>query len=172
MRESSRRMIRDAHCSYCGHPFAGDAGWPRACAGCRQISYRNPVPVAVALVPVGGGLLCVRRNIEPCKGLLALPGGYIDFGETWETAASREVREETGLIVPPEDFRVFDVASAPNGTLLIFGLARTERPMEFLDGLALCPEETMECVVAREPIELAFDLHTRMMMTHFHARMG
>lgn len=156
---------KDAHCSYCGARYPEGLGWPRACDGCGGVIYRNPIPVAVALVPAAGGLLCVRRNIEPGKGRLALPGGYIDFGETWQEACRRELIEETGLVIDAEELRIFEVASAPNGTLLIFGLAR-ERSLDFLEGIQPS-EETMECVLVREPIELAFPLHTRMMAAFF-----
>ena len=73
---------KNSHCSYCGRPFAEGQPWPRTCAGCARVSYLNPLPVAVLLLPAGGGLLCVRRAIEPGKGLLALPGGFIDVAET------------------------------------------------------------------------------------------
>ncbi|MBC8076948.1 MAG: NUDIX hydrolase, partial [Chloroflexales bacterium] len=65
---------KNAHCSYCGAPFAAAAPWPRRCAACGNTSYLNPLPVAVVLVPVGGGVLLVRRAIPPQQGTLALPG--------------------------------------------------------------------------------------------------
>src|SRR3954453_10021578 len=53
--ENSDMPRKDAHCSHCGHAFVADAGWPRTCAGCGTVSYRNPTPVAVVIQPVDDG---------------------------------------------------------------------------------------------------------------------
>src|SRR5688572_992089 len=88
---------RNSHCSYCGQPYTAEQSWPRQCAGCNNISYLNPTPVAVVLLPVDGGLLTIRRSIEPKKGMLALPGGFINYGESWQQGGARELYEETGI---------------------------------------------------------------------------
>ena len=152
-------MPRNAHCSFCGHAFVADASWPRTCAGCQNTSYTNPLPVAVALVPVGEGLLAVRRGIEPRKGQLALPGGFIEVGESWQQAAAREVFEETQIQVDASGIQDFCVLSAPDGTVLIFGLAQPISP-QALD--AFTPNtETMELALITSLDEpLAFPLHT------------
>jgi NADH pyrophosphatase NudC (nudix superfamily) len=105
-------FTQHSHCSYCGHPFEIDQVWPRLCAACGNTSFVNPLPVSVVLLPVDNGLLVVRRNIEPQIGRLALPGGYINRGESWQQAGARELFEETGIIIRPEDLREFRVKSA------------------------------------------------------------
>jgi ADP-ribose pyrophosphatase YjhB (NUDIX family) len=160
---------KNAFCSYCGRAFADGQAWPRACAGCEQISYLNPLPVAVLLVPVGGGLLCVRRDIEPARGRLALPGGFVEISETWQEAAAREVFEEAGVVIDPAEVRTFDARSAPEaGVLLIFGLARECTP----DALPpfVPSAEAAERVIIRGPQELAFPHHTRAVEAYFGNR--
>ena len=156
-------------CSFCGTRFPEDLGWPRRCPACGQTTYRNPLPVAVALVPVDGGLLLIRRLVEPQVGKLALPGGYINFGETWQAAAAREVAEETGVVLDPATIHEFRVRSAPDGTVLIFGLSA---PVERSAVAAFEPTaETSECLVIRAPVpDMAFPLHAEAIEAYFERR--
>ena len=54
-----------------------------------------------AVVVDEGRVLLVRRGREPLKGQWSLPGGLLELGESLTDGVSREVREETGLIVEP-----------------------------------------------------------------------
>lgn len=150
--------VKDAHCSYCGAPFPDGLSWPRRCPRCQNVTYRNPLPVSVVLLPIDDGLLLVRRTQNPSAGKLALPGGFIEVGETWQEAGAREVREETGFTVDAGGVRLFDARSAPDGTLLVFGLAQ---PQASQDMPPFVPSsETSEMELMRGPLELAFSTHT------------
>jgi len=156
---------KNSHCSYCGTAFETDA-WPRVCTHCGATSYLNPLPVAVALVPVEGrGILLVRRGIEPKKGQLALPGGFIEAGETWQAACAREVCEETGIELDPASVRDFCALSAPDGHVLIFGVTEPISPRA-LEGFTP-NSETLELTTSSEPVGLAFPLHTDALSRYF-----
>lgn len=155
-----------AHCSYCGCAYPEGAGWPRVCPGCDQMVWRNPIPVAVAIQPVetdtGTGVVVVRRDIEPARGKLALPGGYIEYGEDWRDALVRELFEETGLTAAASAVRLFDVHSAPlGGVVIIFG-ALPARPAAEMPR-SMPTVEASEWLVLTEPTDLAFDTHTKVL---------
>src|SRR5215813_3436542 len=94
---------KNQHCSFCGNRFDESQLFPRTCSHCNNITYINPLPVAVLLLPVDDGLLLIRRNIEPQMGKLALPGGFINLGESWQMAAARELFEETGIEIDAKE---------------------------------------------------------------------
>ncbi len=145
------------HCGYCGVRFPDGAGWPRRCGACTRLSFRNPLPVAVLLQPVDDGLLYVRRLLPPVGGL-ALPGGFVDHGESWQHACARELFEETQLRIDPALVTLFDARSAPDGTLLVFGRAPK---LTAGDLPPFTPtNETSERLVFAGQLETAFPLHT------------
>lgn len=165
------KLKRHAHCSYCGAPFAAEQLWPRRCAGCDNFTYLNPTPVAVCLVPVDDGLLVVRRAIPPKVGELALPGGFIDFHETWQEAAVRELHEETGVRIAAEEVRHFRTHSSRlgDGILLFFGVVGA-RTWSSLPPFAPLDADASEMLVIREKQTLAFPLHTQAVAEFFDER--
>jgi 8-oxo-dGTP diphosphatase len=63
------------------------------------MNARNPsLAVDCVVFDRVGRLLLIRRKNPPFRGQYALPGGYVDYGETTEHAAARELAEETGLV--------------------------------------------------------------------------
>ncbi|MFD6999599.1 NUDIX domain-containing protein [Streptomyces mirabilis] len=163
----------DSHCSSCGAPYGeANSGWPRTCAVCGGVAYRNPLPVAVALQPVyddrGTALVVITRTIAPARGGIALPGGFIDHREDWRHAVARELKEETGIDVASREVRLADAMSSPAGHLLLFGLL-PERPAAELPPSA-ATDETEGWHLLRRPAELAFPLHTLAARAWFEGR--
>ena len=88
------RMKIDIRCPHCGETVA---------------LYRNPIPTADIIIRVGSGIVLIKRK-NPPHGW-AIPGGFIDYGETAESAALREALEETSLNV--RGLKLFGVYSDP-----------------------------------------------------------
>ncbi|MCG8923877.1 NUDIX hydrolase [Lentzea sp. CC55] len=67
-----------------------------------------------------GRLLLVRRANPPGEGMWSVPGGRVEPGETDEAAVTREVFEETGLVVTVGRLAGSVRRPAPNGVFAIF----------------------------------------------------
>ncbi len=65
--------------------------------------YRNPTPTVDVILEQDSRVLMVRRKKDPFKDRLALPGGFVNEGETVEAAMRREAMEEASLEVYPID---------------------------------------------------------------------
>ena len=81
------------------------------CPHCGKIAmnYRNPFPTVDIIISIGTSIVLIERR-NPPHGW-ALPGGFVDYGESLEEAAIREAHEETGLKV--ENLRQFRAYSDP-----------------------------------------------------------
>ena len=101
------------YCSNCGHsPLdykcpEGDIHQRFICGNCEVIHYQNPKMVCGALAFWEGKVLLCKRDIEPCKGKWNLPAGYMENNETLAQGAARELREESGVVIPPEQLALY-----------------------------------------------------------------
>jgi ADP-ribose pyrophosphatase YjhB (NUDIX family) len=69
----------------------------------------GPFTTVDAIIEINDGIVLIERNNPPFG--LALPGGFVDYGESLEEAVKREAKEETGLDL--EDLKQFHTYSAP-----------------------------------------------------------
>jgi len=90
--------------------------------------------VAAVIFDEQGRLILTVRAHEPAKGMLDLPGGFVDMGETAEEALKREVMEELGIDVEPVEY----MGSFPNEYLY------SEVLYETLDMVFICKAAQME----------------------------
>ena len=101
-------------------------------------------------------MIGIRRGIEPRKGQVAFPGGYINSGETFHQALSRELFEETGIKVPENSWDVFHIGdSLQSNRILIFGICKGVDNVDF----SFKTEETQEVLLIEPSTSLAFPLH-------------
>ncbi|CEN42084.1 NUDIX hydrolase [Capnocytophaga cynodegmi] len=85
------------------------------CHDCGFVYYHNIAAAVVVVFRNQDKILFTIRNVEPDKGKLDLPGGFIDPNENAEQAACREVKEEMGLDIQPSQLRY--VTTYPNNYL-------------------------------------------------------
>jgi 8-oxo-dGTP diphosphatase len=113
----------------------------------------TPLLAVDAVILFAGGIVLIKRDNPPFAGSYALPGGFVEVGETVEAAVVREAREETGLVIelqglvgiysnPARDPRGHVVSAAflarGSGVLLAGSDARSAKvfPLESLPPLA------------------------------------
>jgi 8-oxo-dGTP diphosphatase len=58
---------------------------------------KTPLLAVDAIILYKGGIVLIRRENPPYQGSYALPGGFVEVGESVEDAVAREAFEETGL---------------------------------------------------------------------------
>ncbi len=59
----------------------------------------TPLLAVDAVILFEGGIVLIKRENPPFAACYALPGGFVEIGESVEAAAAREAREETGLVI-------------------------------------------------------------------------
>ncbi|XPP26702.1 MAG: NUDIX domain-containing protein [Leucobacter sp.] len=124
----------------------------------------------VALAPRNGGLsvLLVERGHDPYRGRLALPGGFVEPGEVAESAARRELAEETGIADFPGGFEQLGAYGPagrrdPRGEVLsVAFLARAAEVLPLRAGDDAAAAHWVPIEEALEPGRLAFD-HERIL---------
>jgi ADP-ribose pyrophosphatase YjhB (NUDIX family) len=90
------RTIR--FCPHCGEQAfdpVSERSW--RCSSCDFLWYQNTAAAVSAIIVYAGQILFAVRAREPQAGMLDLPGGFVDNGESGEASLLRELDEELGL---------------------------------------------------------------------------
>lgn len=129
-------------------------------------NHKNPIPTVDIIIELKGGVVLIKRK-NPPEGW-ALPGGFVDYGETLEYAAAREAKEETGLDI--ELIRQFHTYSDPqrdprHHTITTVYVAKAQ-------GAAIAGDDAKEAGVFQKealPDKIAFD-HKEILNDYFSRR--
>ncbi len=127
---------------------------------------RNPIPTVDIIIELKRGIILIKRK-NPPEGW-ALPGGFVDYGESLESAAVREAKEETGLDI--ELVRQFHTYSDPlrdsrHQTITTVYIAKAQ-------GTAVAGDDAGEIGIFRKetlPVKMAFD-HKEILNDYFTRR--
>jgi len=130
--------------------------------------YRNPLPTVDIIIEIHSGIVLIERK-NPPHGW-ALPGGFVDYGESLEAAAVREAKEETSLDITLEE--QFHSYSAPgrdprHHTITMVFIAKasgTPKAEDDAKNLGVFTEGEL-------PDPIAFD-HSKIISDYFRYRKG
>lgn len=118
------RWLRDApFCAACGERTQlSMAGWSRLCSGCRREHFpRNDPAVIVAVTDASGERLLLGQNaLWAAEGRYSTFAGFVEAGESLETAVVREVEEEAGVRVTDLRYRGSQAWPYPRSLMLGF----------------------------------------------------
>jgi 8-oxo-dGTP diphosphatase len=96
--------LNDAYhfCPWCGIPWKTPESTSRIsnhirCTNCEFILYQDPKVAVCVIIEINGKIVIIKRSLPTENGDWAIPGGFVDAGESVEMAAIREVKEEVLL---------------------------------------------------------------------------
>jgi ADP-ribose pyrophosphatase YjhB (NUDIX family) len=126
--------------------------------------YRNPIPTVDIIIEIASkGIVLIKRKNPPYGW--AIPGGFVDYGESLETAALREAKEETNLDV--KLIRQFQTYSDPRRDPRHHSISTVYIAKS--DGILQAKDDAIEIGIFTEsnlPDEMAFD-HRSILSDYF-----
>lgn len=116
---------RASYCPYCGMTLesrAFDGRDRQFCPDCDEFVFQNPAPIGGVVVLDDLDVLLVKRGIEPDRGKWTVPAGFLEVDESARIGAARELEEETGVTVDPDELALvhtgFEMDDPADGSLL------------------------------------------------------
>ena len=136
------------------------------CTSCGYIFYLDPKVATGSIIEMDGGIVLLKRGIQPAYGNWVVPGGFVDRYETVPQAAERETWEESGLRVRATD--LVGIYSYQQSYVVVV-MYRAE----YISGTLTASDESIDAAVfAKDKIpwdELAFP-STRDALTDYFRR--
>jgi ADP-ribose pyrophosphatase YjhB (NUDIX family) len=141
-------------CPRCGNPLASrllkqGERERLVCGACSFVFYLDPKVAACTICMANGGIVLLRRSIEPSLGKWVFPGGFVDRGEPVADAAVRETFEEVCLKVSLTG--ILDAYSFPGSEVVVIVYAA-----DVVSGTLAAGDEALE-VRAFPPEEIPWD---------------
>lgn len=138
-------MSRINFCPECGGPLlphvvGGEQRRHLFCQRCQVSCHDYPMVVVTTFVASGNRLLWVQRGLEPQRGKWAIPGGFLENGETLAEGAARELHEEAGILLRPDRLQLYMTGTITFINQIYMGFRATV-DSEFCDP----GEESMDC---------------------------
>lgn len=147
------------YCPRCGSGdfITRDEGHSFLCEACSFNYYvNNSAAVACIITDNDGKIILSKRAINPNKGMLDLPGGFVDPGESAEDAVIREIKEELGVNVTEMKYLI----SFPN-KYIFSGYSVATLDLAFLckidDISKIVPQDDISSVIFVHPDEIKLD---------------
>lgn len=159
--DGSAFYLPPAYCQMCGAPLgklSGEHGH-LFCRKCGFVHYRNPLPAVALMVHDHEKILLVKRAVPPKKGMLSLPGGFLETGETPAECGFRELLEETALRAKKSRLMELETDMTAYGGILLAVLEVTD-----WEGTPVAGDDASEVLWSpiREVPDLAFSAHNRL----------
>lgn len=120
-----------------------------------MVGPETPKLMVDVVIPSDEGIVLIRRASDPFAGRWALPGGFVEVGETVEAAATREAAEETGLAV--ELARLVGVYSDPDRDPRGHNVSVAFLARVVAGDLIAATDAAEVAVLDPDSVELAFD---------------
>lgn len=160
------------YCPRCGAEMVEkkiDHETRKVCSVCKFVFYHNPVPAAGVVIEKDNSILLVKRKYEPYKGDWSFPAGFMEYDESPEQCAIREIKEELNVDVELDGlFGVYSGKDDPRThAVLIMYWAK-------IKGGELKPGDDAEEIrfFAKEeiPQNIAFSAHRQIIKEFFDGR--
>lgn len=123
-----RHLGEARFCPHCAAPLEtrvppGDGRARLVCSACGEVLYVGPKVAAGTVTALDGGVVLIRRGVEPRAGFWSFPCGFVESDETAAEGAIRETREECGLEVALDGmlgcYSYPANADAPSGLVIV-----------------------------------------------------